>query len=274
MHIKKYLEKMDFTPKNANVESLNKLITKHIELFPFSSINVLLKKELPLDSSSLFNRIIQKNEGGYCFEHNKIFYQVLKSLGFEVTTLMARITLNSKSLNARTHRVTLVNISGHEYLVDVGFGALGPSQAISIEAQLPTHINEKSYLISKRNNELHLEVTSDKEKIPMYIFDLATYGEKDCDQGHFYSHKHHEAIFVNNLVVSKVTGNRVVHILNQQFHIEEGSNKEVHDIEDKEQLFYILRDEFNISLNKSEIEIIFNHSKIKSSIESVITVSR
>ena len=262
MLIQQYLDKMDFIPKNVNLDSLNTLIKKHIQLFAFSSINVLLDKELSLEKTSLFKRVISEETGGYCFEHNKIFNLVLNELGYEVRTLMARIVLGTNLNNSRTHRINIVTIDNQDYLVDVGFGPLGPAGAILVDSNFPTKLNSNSYNIVVKKSEYHVKLNKSSETpLTLYVFDKARYTEKDCDQGHFYSHKHPCAIFVNNLVVSKIMDNRIIHILNREFHIEEGTNIETHEIKNQAQLSYILKDEFNMTLDPNQIEILFQKSK-------------
>ena len=264
MYIQQYLDKMDFIPSNANLESLNSLIEKHTQLFAFSSINVLLEKNLSLKNTPLFDRVIAQESGGYCFEHNKIFNLVLKELGFEVKMSMARVVLGAGLENARTHRVSLVTIESQDYLVDVGFGSLGPIGAVLIESDFNTSLGLGSYKVFKHENEFHLRLIK-KNQVPitLYAFDTARYTEKDCEQGHFFSHKHPEAIFVNNLVVSKISKNKIIHITNHQFIIETSDGIDNIDLINQKHLNSILSDEFGITLSPSEIEIIFKKSKRK-----------
>jgi len=264
MYLQQYLDKTDFKAKNVNLESLNALIKKHIELFPFSSTNVLLERELSLENKSLFKRVINDNNGGYCFEHNKIFYHILKELGYEVRTLMARVTLGGSVSNARTHRVNLVTIEGEDYLVDVGFGSLGPSVAISIYSEIRTRHNGSAFVVRELDEEFYLQNLKN-ESLTLYVFDLAKYSEKDCELGHFYSHKHPEAIFVNHLVVSKILENKVIHILNNIFITEEGSSELKVEITSKDHLAAILEFDFGMTFSELELETLFNKVKSRSS---------
>lgn len=71
-------------------------------------------------------------QGGYCFEHNKIAYLALKHLGFEVRSVLARVMLNGKPTNPRTHRMNVLELDGETYLVDVGFGNKTPRGLLNI----------------------------------------------------------------------------------------------------------------------------------------------
>jgi N-hydroxyarylamine O-acetyltransferase len=267
MYIQQYLDKMDFIPRNVNLENLNSLIEKHTQLLAFSSINVLLGKELSLKNHSLFERVITQESGGYCFEHNKIFNIVLKELGFEVKMSMARVVLGAGLKNARTHRINIVTIESQDYLVDVGFGSLGPIGAILIESDFNTSLGLGSYKVIKHNNEFHLRLIKKNESpIILYTFDTARYTEKDCEQGHFYSHKHPEAIFVNNLVVSKISKDKIIHIINREFITQTSERIENVEVINQKHLNSILSDEFGITLSLPESEILFNKSKRKKEI--------
>jgi N-hydroxyarylamine O-acetyltransferase len=62
----------------------------------------------------------------YCFEQNGLLYGVLEELGFSPKLFLGRVIHNQDTHPGLTHRITMVEYEGQQYVLDVGFGFLGP----------------------------------------------------------------------------------------------------------------------------------------------------
>ncbi len=91
---------------------------------------MLLHWTLSLESQALFDRVVTNKRGGYCFEHNKLFFEILQSLGFDCEIVLARVLLNRNIDVPRTHRITRVALPDGNYIVDVNSKA-PPSEDIN-----------------------------------------------------------------------------------------------------------------------------------------------
>ena len=80
----------------------------------------------------LFEKIIRHKRGGWCFELNKLFFELLKSWGFEVMTVAIRITWMKKQTAPLLHRATVVTLERRQYLCDVGYGGPGPKGLVEL----------------------------------------------------------------------------------------------------------------------------------------------
>jgi N-hydroxyarylamine O-acetyltransferase len=82
------------------------------------------KKHIKLTHKNLIEKIIANNRGGFCFELNGLFADLLKSLGFVV--YMTEAAVYNQELGAfgfmRNHMTLLVTLNDELYLTDVGFG--------------------------------------------------------------------------------------------------------------------------------------------------------
>lgn len=69
-------------------------------------------------------------------QNNSFFGTVLRSLGFQVTSVGARVSTDFTSETPRytgwSHQVNLVTIGDSKFLVDVGFGSDGPTFAVPL----------------------------------------------------------------------------------------------------------------------------------------------
>ena len=106
--------------------ALTQITRRHVATFPFSSVGPRLGDDLPLHLDALFDRIVARHRGGYCFEQNGLLFEVLLELGYDVHVQLARVIDPRDYLPGLTHRVTRVVLDGSTYVADVGFGPLGP----------------------------------------------------------------------------------------------------------------------------------------------------
>jgi N-hydroxyarylamine O-acetyltransferase len=117
----------------ADLAGLKLLHAAHAARIPFENLDILLGRGIRLDVDSLRAKLIDGRRGGYCFEQNTLFATILTSLGFEVTTLEARVRVNATLVRPRTHMVLAVTIDGRDWLADVGFGGEGPIEPVPID---------------------------------------------------------------------------------------------------------------------------------------------
>ena len=107
-------------------ENLFLLHEKHLEHIPYTNFRIFFNALPPvLAEEALFERIVEKRQGGYCFELNGLFAALLRALGYEVTEFFARWHAGEEAaIPMRRHRVVLVKCGGRSFLADVGVGCL------------------------------------------------------------------------------------------------------------------------------------------------------
>jgi len=229
---------------------------KHLEHFTFNSIAVQLGETISLDTEEILEKIVVKNLGGYCFEHNQLMYEVLQSLGFDVRMSVARVILNQDIEASRTHRITILKWDDADYLVDVGFASMCPIKPIKLDDK--NESNQKFRIINNKHNDYLLEIYTEKGYFSLYRFDLANYSQADCVIGNFYSSKHEDAVFVNNLVISRIFTDITLSLRNHSYHRIKKDTKEVIEIKDHKQLHSIINSDFDIPINEVDCKILFD----------------
>ncbi|MBA5761139.1 arylamine N-acetyltransferase [Vibrio sp. 404] len=259
--IEHYLTKLDIPVSLRGVERVNYMIQRHLSLFAFSSVNVILDRDLSLDIESIVERIVVGKQGGYCFEHNKLMQSALEYLGYSVRPILARVLLNGDELNRRSHRVTLLSLDGENYLVDVGFGLATPREALVLQSQQYTWHNQQVRLSAIENQDYRVEQREQDNWQTLYRFDLSETTETDCDASHFYTHKHPQSNFVNNLVVSKVHSNtrELVKRLELFEYDDQAGTERSSTIKTAKQLHQILSQQLGLNINVEEARYLFDH---------------
>jgi N-hydroxyarylamine O-acetyltransferase len=117
----------------ADAESLAEIQRAHRLAIPFENVDVLLGREIRVDSTSVFAKLVSSRRGGYCFEHGRLFLDALLALGFAARPLLARVWLGRPaSVPAQTHTLALVTIDGQDWIADAGFGgSYGPPMPLA-----------------------------------------------------------------------------------------------------------------------------------------------
>ncbi len=261
-----YLTALDMDRPIKTMPDIEMLIQKHLAAFPFTSIPVLLKEELSLELSQLMDKVVTRRRGGYCFEHNKLMYEALRFSGLEVKALFGRVLLNRDITVPKTHRITLLTYEDERYLVDVGFGYDSPSMPIKFgPTPTTTHLGKSYRIKAYEDDRFALQTLVDDEPFTLYSFDLHDYNEADFEVGHFYSHKYPKAVFVNNLVISKIFEDEIRTLLNGNYKKISATAEEEVRIDSQEHLKSVLEREFDYPVRADELAHLYKHF-VKSSL--------
>lgn len=250
----KYLQRVRFEGKvNPSLECLEALHYLHPRHIPFENLNPLLGLEVRLDTRSLVDKLVLDNRGGYCFEHNLLFGAILRGIGFQVTSLAARVLwqLPEGKIMPRDHMVLLVKLEGIPYLVDVGWGGNTVTRPLLLhteEIQLTSH--EPMRIIAKEG--LHvLSIQIEDEWQEMHQFGLEEYLLPDYEVISWCLCNHPESIFVKDLMAARVIEDGRIALKNNLFskHSLDGSTKK-QTLGDLSALKRVLTEEFGIQLPK------------------------
>lgn len=110
-------------PPAADADGLAAVQRGHRLTIPFENLDVTLGRGISLDPAHVFDKLVHRRRGGYCFEQNSLFLRALHALGFEARPLLARVRLMAtEEMPPRTHTLNLVRIDGQDWIADAGFG--------------------------------------------------------------------------------------------------------------------------------------------------------
>ena len=146
----RYLERIGFegAPK-ADLDTLSRLQYRHFLSVPYENLDILKNIPISLEPDDLYDKIVRRKRGGYCFELNALFCRLLGEIGFETASFFARFLLDEPKIPMRRHRVTRVGIGGEFYLADVGVGSITPEYPLKIAEGEMTSIRGLDYMFSR-----------------------------------------------------------------------------------------------------------------------------
>lgn len=259
----RYLEALELERADPGRAFLGEISSRHVARFPFSSVGARLGHDLPLDLDSLFQRLVVRGRGGYCFEHNGLLFEVLRELGFDVELFLARVIFNQEVHPGLTHRVTIASVEGQRYLVDAGFGFLGPRSPVPLSSSEESREPLRVFRVARPEagpyrREIHLQTLDKGEYFSLYRFDDgARYGQEDCELGHFFSHRHPRATFVNHLVVSRILADEIRSLRDRSYHVLREDRSEQRALASPVELRALLDDAFGIEVTAEESRVLF-----------------
>jgi len=103
---------------------LRELHRLHQTAVPFENLSIHLGERISLDGDDLFDKVVRRGRGGFCYELNGLFALLLEELGYQVTRMAARVFGGERFGPPFDHLALLVGHDGDgPWLVDVGFGS-------------------------------------------------------------------------------------------------------------------------------------------------------
>ncbi len=123
LDIKAYLERINYDGSVApSAELLRDLQIAHLLTVPFENLSIHAKQPIVLDDDALFEKIVRRRRGGFCYEANGLFAALLRELGFDVTMLSAGVAHAEGGFGPDFDHMALMVTLHERYLLDVGFG--------------------------------------------------------------------------------------------------------------------------------------------------------
>ncbi len=119
-----YLDRIGMAaPARADSTALAALQRAHRQAIPFENLDILLGRGIDLAPDAVFDKLVTRRRGGYCFEQNGLFRRALTAMGFAAQRAMARVWLmDPPATPGRTHVLLHVILSGTSWIADAGFG--------------------------------------------------------------------------------------------------------------------------------------------------------
>lgn len=117
-----YLTRIGAARQAPSESALRALSERHLLSVPFENLSIHLDEPIELTTEALTDKIIRRRRGGFCYELNGLFAQLLTALGYDVTFLSARVFSDEGKLGAPYAHLALRVDLARPWLVDVGFG--------------------------------------------------------------------------------------------------------------------------------------------------------
>jgi N-hydroxyarylamine O-acetyltransferase len=250
-------------PRAATLEVLQTIHRLHPAAIPFENLNPLTRQPVKLDLESVESKLVTARRGGYCFEQNALFANVLMQLGFRVTPLLGRVVWGRESdtVPPRTHMVLRIDIGTDAWIADVGFGSVTLSAPLRLTTGLAQQTPLGTFRLADASRDaLYLEVQAhDESWARVYRFDLQPVEWIDYETSNWYTSTSPDSIFASNLIVCRVLPEARLTLFNDQLNERAASGQIVSErqLVSADELAACLRERFGLDTGDIDIAEVF-----------------
>ncbi|WP_265111556.1 arylamine N-acetyltransferase family protein [Halosolutus halophilus] len=149
----RYLDRIGLDPDrrpDRDGAALERLQRAHVTSVPFETLAVagdpfdrFEGDGISVQIDPLYEKIVERRRGGFCYELNSLFAWLLDGLGFDVDAVAARVVSDGEPGLPAAHRSTLVTLSdGRRYVVDVGMGTPTMRRPIALSGDREGRVDE------------------------------------------------------------------------------------------------------------------------------------
>lgn len=178
MDTQTYLQRIGLSGEHPtpNAEALRAIQMAHLYTVPFENLDISLGRPIELDLPRIFEKVVQRQRGGFCYELNGLLAWLLQELGYNVTMLSASSFKEDRTYAPDyDHLVLLVICPGDEthWLVDVGWGS-GFEMPLRLEHAFAQESGRFIWRVDHKGESRSLwQKTAAGDWIPHYRFTLA-----------------------------------------------------------------------------------------------------
>jgi N-hydroxyarylamine O-acetyltransferase len=249
MDVQPYLDRIEYSgPLEPHFEMLRQLHLAHLLHVPFENLSIHSHEPIVLNDTALFEKIVTRRRGGFCYELNGLFAALLRELGFEVAMLSAQVAGNQDEFSRDFDHMTLmVAVNGERWLADVGFGD-SFIEPLRLVAGAEHEQRENRYrLVSDIQERLVLQqALRNEDWKPQYRFSLQPYQYSDYAEMCRYHQTSPESHFTQKRICSRLTPRGRITLSDMRFIITEDGLRDDRLVRDKQEYAELLNDQFGI----------------------------
>lgn len=244
MDIQSYLTRIGFTySPEPTLQSLERLMKAHLYKVPFENIDVVEGRYIQLNTKKFFEKIVNRKRGGFCYELNGLFHELLSQLGYKVDLIAATVKKKDGGwVFPNSHAANIVYLD-KPYLVDVGFGD-------SFIKPLPLRSKPQRdasglYRIQEVDNKLELQRYEGYWRT-QYQFNLKPFTYDEFSEAAHFTQTSPDSMFTNGLIITKWLGDGRVTITDQDITITSNRSRTKRQLHQKEDLIELIENYTNI----------------------------
>jgi N-hydroxyarylamine O-acetyltransferase len=212
---------------------------------PFENLDIHEGKKIVLDESLLYEKIVSRGRGGFCYELNGLFCRLLRTVGFTAQIVSARVYMPARNLFSPEfdHMAILVDIED-SYLVDVGFGDTF-RRPIAMPDGAVEDVSGK-YQIRSDKDQFVLEKLQSDNWQPVYSFTIQPKAISDFEEMCSFNQTSPESHFTQQLICTIATETGRISLSDDYLTVTDGNTKRKIKVKSSEDFRLNLQNYFGI----------------------------
>ena len=246
MDVEAYLRRIAYHgPRNPSADTLRELHRRHLYTVPFENLDIALGIPIRLELDALFDKLVRRRRGGFCYELNGLFYELLKTLGFRVEMLSARVRSADGGFSREFDHMLLRVALEDPRIADVGFG----DSSLDPVPMPPTALGDGEFKILPKNECWDLvKRQNDGAYLPEYRFTETPRQLSDFEEMCHFHQTSPESHFTRKSVCTKALPNGRVTISGMRLIETRDGGRRESALNSKEELRSCLATQFGINL--------------------------
>lgn len=241
-------------PVRPDRETLDRLQRAHRLAITFENLDILLGRGISLDPERIFDKLVTGGRGGYCFEQNALYLDMLRAIGFEARPLLARVWLVAQETPPRTHTLNLVRLDGEQVIADVGFGgSFVPPMRLADGEEAHTPDGARHRLRTDPEHGWMLERDAGAGWGPQYSFTLERVWPADLETGNHYTATCPNTRFTSLRIASATLPEGYVSLVDRTLTTSRMGRSDAREIEDQAEFRRVLAETFRLDLDEAEV---------------------
>jgi N-hydroxyarylamine O-acetyltransferase len=256
MDINGYLRRINYNNGLVykNLATLQALQRQHVLTIPFETLDIHNQIPILLQTDFLFQKVILDRRGGYCYELNVLFYQLLSNCGFHVSMVSGRLLHRYGYGREFEHMALVVELQGRKWLVDVGYGDFSLTPLVIAPGEIQSDgrtfyqvidtvvVDGQSYLGVAKWNAGQQDFKID------YIFTLEPRSLADFAPMNEFHQTSPESHFARSLICTLPTAEGRISLINSKLIRTENGKRQVRIIRDESHRDEILEKYFHMDM--------------------------
>jgi len=243
-----YLNRINYRGSlTPSAETLRNLQVAHLLSVPFENLSIHSHEPIVLNDEALFDKIVGRRRGGFCYECNGLFAALLRALGFQVSMLSAEVANESGGFSQAFDHMTLMVKLEESWLVDVGFGD-SFLEPLKIDISSEQFQGDQAFRIIADGAYRVVQRRRDREWKPEYRFTLQPYNYSDFEEMCRYHQTSPESHFTKKRICSLATSDGRITVSDMLFIVTSNGLREERTLSNSQEYDEILHKQFGIKM--------------------------
>jgi len=251
MDVEAYLRRIEYDgPRQPSAACLRALHRQQLFTVPFENLDIALRNPIRLELAHLYDKIAVRRRGGFCYELNGLFCELLTTMGFRVQMLSARVRRDDGSFGPEFDHMLLKVELEEPWLADVGFGESFVNPIV-FRPGGTDDIHGHRYNVVRAGDEWQLLREDKNGQVPQYRFRDVPRQLSDYNEMCHFHQTSPESGFTKRWICSQATPDGRVTLANMRLIVTCGGNREESLLTTEAEVRGCLQDQFGIEFPES-----------------------
>lgn len=250
MNVSRYLKRIDYDGSlEPCLTVLSDLQRSHLFAVPFENLDIHIGVQIVLDQERIFRKVVENHRGGFCYELNGLFFELLSALGFQAKRIAAQVYNPESGVYGKPydHLAIVVDLDGEEYLADVGFGEFARAP-LKLEPGMIQEDVSGIFRIIEQEGFLIVQKEVKGEFVPEYKFQNVARAYQEYADMCVYHQTNPNSHFTKKRLISLATTFGRVTITGVRFKMTNGDVIEERQLANETEFRELLNSQFQLDL--------------------------